>query len=396
MKLPITIILFLCSLEVLGQSSLGKIHLIHNSSLGKEACSLYERATRNNYTSHSGSFQAIAFPADRLDEKTVTIDYVNNEFVVRIGDRELYPDLPDWQLVPIVHFANSSYQGIFTASGDTKNGDAQLKYHPAFLNTLLGLRLFQAHLLIIIPETLGEIPRDENGNYILAGSEEGLMPPTNLQAYKAIFNELKQNNININSYILTDKELNLFFDIDGDDVSFSDNPYYYFFKNEIDMVKIKKMRKEVESYYSDIENIAKNYLKDKYSSELNPRTNLKGLLKALGDNKQNEVFDPYSLYYIEGILDKLADLNQLTDEELGLKFQVMDNLSSSFKRNWRLLKQYNPLVYSAVENTSHWAAFFRYIRLTNPDNWNLFLKKIETIKIEDTPVVKTPTSFVKN
>jgi hypothetical protein len=271
-----------------------------------------------------------------------------------------------------------------------------LKYHPAFLDNLLGLRLFQANLLIIYPELLGEIPQDEKGNYILAPSEEGLIPPSKPNAYKALFNELKKNNIKLDSYILTDRDLEIFFDIDGDNLSFSKNPYYYFSGNKLAPVKENNSQGDLEFYYSEIEKTAKTFLKEKYTPELNPRTNLKGLLKALNDNKKNEIFNPYALHYINECLDKLTVLMlQTPDKEISENSpQAMDNLITSFKNNWDLLKQYNPLVYSEVENISHWSAFFRYVRLLNPDSWASFLNKVEKIKI-NAPAVHTPTSFVE-
>jgi hypothetical protein len=393
-KVQILILLILCPLFAYGQSSWGKLHLINNPSLEEQARSLYERATKNNYASRSCLFQAIAFPVDRLSKTEVSVDYVNNEFVVRIGNRELYPDLPDWQLVPIVRFANNSYQGAFTSSGNTLNKESQLKYHPAFLDNLLGLRLFQANLLIIYPELLGEIPQDEKGNYILAASEAGLMPPSNPNAYKTLFNELKKNNIKLDSYILTDRDLEIFFDIDGDELSFSKNPYYYFSENNVASVGKNNLQEDLEFYYREIEKNAKTFLKEKYTPELNPRTNLKGLLKTLDENKQNEIFNPYIMHYIHDCLDKLsAILLQPNNETSKNSPQAMDDLIALFKNNWALLKLYNPLVYAGVENISHWSAFFRYIRLLNPDNWASFLNKIEKIKI-NAPIVQTPTSFV--
>ncbi|MDR2086185.1 MAG: hypothetical protein LBP72_03310, partial [Dysgonamonadaceae bacterium] len=392
-----SIILIFFPLFVSGQSSWGKLRFVNNSSLEESARSLYERATKNSYDSNFSLFQAIAFPVDRLSEAEVAVDYVNNEFIVKIGDRELYPDLPDWQLVPIARFANSSYQSVFTSAGDPQNEEAQLKYHPAFLDNLLGLRLLQAHLLFINPELLGEVPKNENGNYILAPSEEGLLPPPNPNKYRTLFNEIKKNNINYKSYILTDRDLDIRFDIDGDDLSFSDNPYYYFFEDVVASKETNGAHVDLEYYYNEIEINAKVFLRDKYTPDLNPRTNLKGLLKVLADNKQNEIFNPYTLHYINDILEQMnVALSRLPGEKTaGTNPPAMNNRTSSFKKNWDLLKRYNPAVYSAVENISHWAAFFRYIRLSNPDNWTLFFKKVESITVK-APAVRTPTSFVES
>jgi hypothetical protein len=395
LKAQLCIVLIFCPLPVSGQGSWGKLHLISNPSLNDQARSLYERATKGNYTSNSNLFQAIAFPVEQTGKAEVAVDYVNSEFIVKIGNRELYPELPDWQLLPIVRFANSSYQGAFSF-GDPRSRDAQFKYHPAFLDNLLGLRLLQANLVLIYPELLGEIPKNKIGNELLAASEEGLMPPPNSSEYRTLLSEIKKNPFNYGSYILTDRDLRLFFDIDGDDLSFSDNPYYYFLENTVVPVKENAPKADLEPYYAEIEMHAKTFLKDKYTPDLNPRTNLKGLLKTLADNKQNEVFNPYALHYINEALERLnATQNQSNEKPANTTQQATNNRTSSFKGNWVRLKLYNPAVYSAVENISHWAAFFRYVRLSNPDNWTAFLKKVENITV-NAPSVRTPTSFVES
>jgi hypothetical protein len=393
-KIQWCILLILCHLSIYGQSSWGKLRLIYDASLEDQDRSVYERATKDNYNSHSSLFQTIAFPVDNLTDAKVAVDYVNDEFIVRIGNKELYPDLPDWQLLPIVRFANSSYQATITLYGDPQN-KVQLRYHPAFLDNLLGLRLLQANLALISPELLVENPKDENGKYILDTSEEGLMPPANLNtSHRTLFNEIKKNNISYDSYILTDRDLNVFFNIDGDDLVFSDIPYYYFLENIVIPVTESNFREDLEPYFAEIEKNAKILLKEKYTPALNPRTNLRGLLIVLDENKQSEIFNPYALQYINDNLDKLdAILNQSRNKEsTSVDYQAKNELTSSFKKNWTQLKRYNPLVYSAVENISHWAAFFRYVRLSNPNNWTVFLKKVENIEI-NAPAVHTPTSF---
>jgi hypothetical protein len=396
LKLRLSIVLILCPLFVYGQSSWGKLRLIYNSFLNEQARSLHEQATKKNYAPRSCSFQAIAFPVDKLEKTKIAVDYVNDEFIVRIGNQEFYPDLPDWQLLPIVDFANSPYQGVLALSEKNQNQEAQIKYHPAFLDNLLGLRLLQANLLLVNPELMGEIPKDEEGNAILAISEEGQMPPSNPGAYQSLFGDLKKNHINYDFYVLTDRNLYVSFDIDGNDLVFSDNPYYYFSQSNVTPTVQNDFQKELEPYYIEIELNAKKFLSEKYTPNLNPRTNLEGLLRVLSENKQNEIFNPYALQYINDSVNKLqaALTRSEQKEETDANFQTMDDLTYSLKINWTLLKQYNPLVYSAVENTSHWAAFFRHVRLSNPSNWAAFLKKLENVEM-NAPLVHTPTSFVE-
>jgi hypothetical protein len=385
---------FLSSFFVFGQSSLNRLTFIHNSSLKEQVRTVSERGNAITPSTHSSSFQAIAFPANNLSNEIISLDYINKQLIVKIGKRTIYPDLPDWQLVPIARFANSSYQSVFSPFGNINNGEAPYLFHQAFLDNLLGLRLFQANLLNR-PDVLWDIPKNENGDYILAKSEGNFIPYKSQSIYEAINKGLQSTPNNFTSYLLTDRNVEIIFSIEADQLKFSGHPYYYFIKTKAEPAKATEFSKEIETCYKDIEEAAQVYLKEKYTPELNPRTNLKGLLKVLEENKKNELFDPYSIYYIKKAITKLNELNHLPDEDIKGNSQTLDDFSASFnKRNWDLLKQYNPLVYSAVENTSHWAAFFRYIRLTNPSNWVLFLKKVENTSNISAPVVKTPI-FIK-
>jgi hypothetical protein len=88
----------------------------------------------------------------------------------------------------------------------------------------------------------------------------------------------------------------------------------------------------------------------------------------------------------------LDSLNNLKNEEVGINFQVLTDYTESFKPYWSSLKKFNPMVYSAVENTAQWSAFFRHVRKVNPANWSQFVKKVETAGKPDATAIQTPTS----
>jgi hypothetical protein len=80
---------------------------------------------------------------------------------VTIDGGKLVAPIYDWQLVPIARFADSEHTAAFSLFGrpedlgDEKaasdvggNGGVILKYHEAFKDTLVGLRLFQLDILI--------------------------------------------------------------------------------------------------------------------------------------------------------------------------------------------------------------------------------------------------------
>ena len=387
-----------CSSIIYSQSALN-IYDFYQESFSNDESRLIE--TNSNvgdykYHTHVGgiSFQAIATPAEEIKREHISLDFDDNRFIVKVGAKTFYPDLPHWQLVPVVDFSNSSYNVVVSQSGDTtRNEGAKCRFHPAFLDNLLGLRLFQADLLNLT-DILWDIPINAQREYIFAPSEQGFKPHRDSILHRKIYEKLVEGAFS--SFVLTDKDVHYVFNIDESGLNFTGKPYYFFIKSKLDMANIQELRKQIIKYYNDIETNAKILLKDSYTEELNPRTNLKGLLEALDNNKQEQIFNPYSIHYINTSINGLDSLNNLTDQEIGIQYQILNDYNESFKAYWDLLKEYNPLVYSAIENTAHWSAFFRYIRNNNPQNWASFVKKVEIYVKSDAPAVKTPTSVEIN
>ena len=391
-------ILIFCSSFVYSQSALNILDLNHELFSEKKVLTITTLARIGDYSFHSNiggvSFQEVAYPGSSVKNEKISLDFINNRMVINVGKRTFYSDLPFWQLVPIINFAHSPYNVALTLYGDTvgKRGP-QCRYHPAFLDNLLGLRLLQADLLNM-PEIMWDLPVDDHLQYIMASSEKAYVPQKDSTLYRKIYDKLV--NAGFTSFVLTDYNTDIVFDADEYGLVFSGKPYYFFTKAKVDTSNFQSLRKQVFACYDEIEIHAKIILKGGYSSALNPRTNLGDLLTALNKNKAERIFNPYSMYYIENALSKLDSLNKLTDAQIGIQFQILDAYTKSFRPYWDLLKQYNPAVYSAVENTMCWSAFFRYIRKVNPDNWSNFVKQVEANGKWDAPIVKTPTSFEIN
>ena len=390
----LTVLIF-CSSFIYSQSALNILDLYHESFPGETARIVTANARIGDYTYHMNvagiSFQAIASPAENLKNESISLDFADNRLVVRIGTETFYPGLPLWQLIPIVNFTDSPYTVAVSQLGDTTgNRGAQCRFHPAFLDNLLGLRLFQADLLNLT-DILWDIPIDAQRRYILAPSEQSFTPQRDSVIHRTIYEKLARGN-RFTSFVLTDEDVNFVFDIDESGLKLSGQPYYYFTRTVTDMTNVRQLRAQVINCYDEIETHAKILLKEKYTPDLNPRTGLGELVKVLNNYKQEKIFNPYSMHSITKALTTLDSLNNLTNEEIGVRFQVQKDYSESFKPYWSSLKKYNPLVYSAVENTAQWSAFFRYVRKANPDNWTQFVKKTGNNTKSDAPAVQTPTS----
>ena len=400
-RLTQLVFLLLYSTMTYGQQSLNIIDLYSDYFLSKQACTIQAKADVGDPSFLGGiggvEFESVATPSETIGNSKISLDYDVDRFSITINNQTIYPEIPDWELIPTVAFANSPYQVLFSSLGDTiDNREAQCRYHPAFLNTLAGLRIFQVDLLNL-PGLLWDLPKDSEGNYILASSEKSFTPEENATIEQAIYDALSGNGRPFTSYILTDKDANIGFDIQNGQLQFTGHPYYLFTQSGGDQNHVNDLRKELEQTYSDIETNAKIFLGNKYTSNLNPRTNLGGLLKVLKDNRSDETFNPYAMHDVVSAISRLDSLNSLSDEEIGIKFTVLNQYSATFnKNNWKTLKQFNPPVYSTAENIAQWAAFFRYVKKINPTNWDSFVEKISEQTVKDAPAVDTPTSYEIN
>lgn len=396
-RLNLLVLPLFCSVTTYGQKSLNIIDLYYDYSLNKPAYSIQAEANVGVYAFHEGiggvTFEAVATPSGAIGNGIISLDYESDKFSVTVDGREIYPELPDWQLIPTAIFADSPYQVLFSPLGDAdRNREASCRYHPAFVNTLAGLRIFEADLLNL-PNLLWDLPKDPGGEYILADSEKFHIPQMDEIIEQKLYDDLCGDGRPFSSFILTDKNANITFDIKDEQIQFSGHPYYLFTKNESDLEHIDNLKKELEQTYIDIENHSKIFLGRKYTSNLNPRKNLGGLLKVLEDNRNEETFNPYAIHAVVTAIGKLDSLNSLSDVEIGMKLSVLNQYSATFNENWEMLKEHNPVVYSAVENIARWAAFFRYVKKTNPASWNSFIGKISGRTVKDAPKVNTPTSY---
>jgi len=294
------VLLLLCSAMTYGQQSLNIIDLYSDYFLSKPSRTIQERAKVGVYSFHEGIggivFESVATPSKAIGNSKISLDYEFERFSITIDNQKIYPELPDWQLVPTATFADSPYQVLFSSLGDTiRNREAQCRYHPAFLNTLAGLRIFQVDLLNL-PHLLWDLPKNTEGEYILARSEKPFTPGINTIIEETLYDDLSGNGRPFSSFILTDRHANISFDIKGKQLQFTGHPYYLFTKNESDLEHIDNLKKELNQTYTDIETNARIFLGSKYTSRLNPRTNLGGLLKVLKDNRSDETFNPYAMH----------------------------------------------------------------------------------------------------
>src|SRR5438105_4476457 len=143
----------------------------------------------------------------------------------------------DWQLVPVARFANDDNGSAVTMFGHLSNkaederlGEAHehvFNYHKALDNTLVGLRLLQADMLIIEP-TAADLFR-EDGRLILGAGETGHDVEHNRDRFDQLADwqdTRKANGDKYQSYVVGDMHQQVTFAASNGRLAFTGAPYW--------------------------------------------------------------------------------------------------------------------------------------------------------------------------
>jgi len=163
----------------------------------------------------------------------------NSAYAIINGQKYDIP-LPVWQLEPIVNYANDTNNAAVTLFGEEK---CQILFHRAFLDRLLGLRLLQTDLLLMLDsEECGLLVEDQNNVPIIGQSELSSYNNDSILHLSKIANEKLKHIVDsmgsYNSYIYTDLGERITFSIEDNKLEISGVPYYRFTqRGEIDTLE---------------------------------------------------------------------------------------------------------------------------------------------------------------
>ncbi len=178
------------------------------------------------------SFEEVDQPGSSIANQPISLTYVrdrenSSRLAVTIGSVTYYHSIPDWQLKPIVEFANSDYTGAVSLFG--KGPDRvhyyYIQYHEAFKDTLLGMRLLHADILLIDLEHHWRLPK-WNGKVIL-GHGETMPDEVSARRAKHLIRDAFQGH-KFQSWVLTDTETNPRFHVVNGKLRLTATPYFYF------------------------------------------------------------------------------------------------------------------------------------------------------------------------
>jgi hypothetical protein len=198
----------------------------------------------SSYTIASGIggvlFQATAVPAGNAVNQPLSVSYDpakddGQRLLVTVGTSEIVPLLYDWQLIPIARYADSEYNACITLLGkptslELLTGDSRnmyLEVHPALSNTLIGFNLFLIDAMLINPDRVRRIPgafsetvrgyNDTEFNEIRSATSVG-----------QVNRMLSMWEYGYTSYIYTDCETNINYDVINGQLVFMGIPTYRF------------------------------------------------------------------------------------------------------------------------------------------------------------------------
>ncbi|MBS1595798.1 MAG: hypothetical protein JST90_15910 [Bacteroidetes bacterium] len=365
------------------------------------------------------AFYSIAQPVDTVRDYIKKIEYVAQDkdgYRLRLITRgdTIYPYIPDWQLIPIAKYSNSTYNScvsLFGPKSDSTHYD--IVYQENLQNTLLGMRILQADMMLMDPYTLWELPKF-NGETIKGIGE--ILPEESSSGIAAFEATTMLSSGSYQSWILTNDNPTINFSMDSHKLSFNTYPYYHFWKTDTasNSEYIEKV-KQIEKAYS-YDSITKSYVN--LANAHNRLVKSQDSLIRVGNDfieKYNKYPTAALKYEIEQISERIKSIeaeqksidkrvfsiNQRIDyiaklvEKIPSPKTITDSVSTEkMKYRFDLLLRLNQPVYEAVARTMQYSALFRYFKSINPLRWNEFLKKINTVQIS--PLVKTPTDLPKN
>jgi tetratricopeptide (TPR) repeat protein len=289
---------------------------------------------------------------------------------------EVVGAIPDWLLVPIARFAGYNQAGAFTAFGQLEDAALADKlknasyyiynYHAHFENTLLGLRLMQADMLILRQEA-ADLPRI--GGTLLLGLGESAPDVTANQNALAAFHAaaFPTGGQVFRSYIITDAGQDITFSVSGGSLTIGGFPYWSCWMTP----------SYSPTQIATIENDANNYGNATLQAEYD------------ADQLTMSAAEFAALYTVDY---QNARFEQLWDKKISESMLVrLPDLSARVSSEVRAQGGINPVVYSALTNTLRYAAFFRRAALLDPAMYARFAASLDCVKA--TPWVDTPAAW---
>lgn len=295
--------------------------------------------------------------------RPLTVEYLpglpdGRRLAIRIGQETYRPYLADWQLVPIARYADSDAQAAVSLFGPASNDEYHhAVYHPAFINSLLGLRLLHADVLLIDLQEFSQLPVLA-GRTVLGIGEIAPGVPTN-DTYVTVSRAL--NSSSFTSWVLTDDDETVSLSVVADTLRLTGEPYYHFW------VTPPGARQAYERQFNRLSARADSLVR---------AANACGRAGNLDCFRRDSIAADRVIASIDGLETETAPVPEM---------------SRSLRQIAPAVRGLNPAVFEAATRTMRFAALFRHVKERSPESWGTFITA--TSRVQPKPPVLTPTQF---
>jgi len=394
-------------------------------------------------------FHQVAVLDNTLEGAEITFDYEEGNrdgyrLLLNIDGEVYTPFLPDWQLKPIAEFADSEYTSLVSLFGkEIDSENSPIVYHPALVDNLLGLRVLHADILLKNTKEYWQLPADKSGELLGNGEPINLFGNDNLPLSKEeahqsvadlvnyVFSKNADKESQPNSWVLTDLEEEVVVSISCDSFSISGLPYYYFHEtdmkqyiNEVGEILMAAENSGVQydnetgtllTDIADYHKLCSAYI-DSIAVVTTKLDTVINLIEQGGDEQIKYQQIGGRLYRkkvswesnFREFADDLFDLMQEEESaEMLKKYEVIRQLiyaspvkprvklTSDFRYTFpELIQKLNPTVFEATAKTMRYAAFFRYLKINSPEEWEVFIQDIKNVSYQPATII-TPEYIVE-
>jgi hypothetical protein len=276
----------------------------------------------------------------------------------------------DWQMVPIAHLAMDTSDELVTLFGSLgdpsettrahRQGHFIANVHEVLQNTLLGLRLIQADMLLLsrhrgsgttarlpIQDIVCDLPKIK-GEYLLGPGEAPPSLENNKRAYDQInrFRDQLFRRIGLGrAYVIQDDPMGVGFSVSGERLQLSGNPSWTYWRYRADGQEF------LDQLSKDLPSQVIQMLQEE---------------QTMPANRRRRTIEIYNELWNRALSDeKATEIHWMPDEE---------SLSLSTEINRE--EGANPSVYTALVNSMRFRAFFRYLREQDPAQYANFVNSL--------------------
>lgn len=363
------------------------------------------------------AFGGTAEPAPSAAFTSLSLSYRPEEkdgrrLWVTVDGRQFPAQIYDWQLVPIANFAHSEYKSCVTLFGELDDAaereklgrrDSVINYHPALVDNLLGLRIFQLDILINDRDAV-YLPARGDGEYILGEGEARPDVKTNEKGWEAVSEMLSRLDSEVEtgyrSYVITDEGRAARFDFEGGALRITGEPYIYFWMYKEDtpgyslvaayvdaaraVARAAGASSPAEQRQAYVRLLLEQSGQPDFEHEDAIMTPAVKTLLAKGDERARRDF--LETLSADALRDAAIDLRVIAD---GRTVVPVSEYTERLSSDTGLLRSINPAVWDSGVSTMRYAAFFRYVKKNHPAQWQSFHAQVSQLRPE--PAVTTPT-----